>query len=271
MTYEKEYYENDAFWKDGMLEDETNLQRFNITAGFIPEEVNSLADIGCGNGVFINRLTKDRAFNRLVGVDRSLSALHFVQTEKYHSDISDLPIEDSTFDCVTCLEVLEHLPVTVYQKSLNELARVSKNYIIVSVPFRENLIEAFNKCPSCSSCFNRELHLRSYVEKDIVSLFDSFGFSCVKVEKLGYSTQYLGHFRFRKIFYPEQFMKWNSPICPICGFSEQLVINDSANFSLKKSFSIKNLIVPLFTKIPKILWPRVSKPYWILALYKKNH
>lgn len=270
MTFEKEYYENSAFWKDGMLEDSSNMERFEKTFRIIPKHVSTLVDVGCGNGVFLNSLISKNVFKRLVGVDRSSIALSFVQTEKCQSDISSLPFHDNTFDCVTCLEVLEHIPYALYPKSISELARLSSKYIVVSVPFNEDLSEAFNKCPYCSSCFNKELHLRSYSEEDVNLLFKDIGFKCVKMEKLGYSKHYFGHFRFRRMFYPEQFLKWNSPICPVCGYTEEMVEKSAIPVGLKKHLFLKNTILPILTRLPKLLWPRVSKPYWILALYEKE-
>lgn len=43
-----------------------------------------------------------------------------------------IPFPDSTFDCVLCLDVLEHLENIHH--TFNELCRVSKRYVIISLP-----------------------------------------------------------------------------------------------------------------------------------------
>ena len=43
-----------------------------------------------------------------------------------------IPFEDNTFDCVLCLDVLEHVDNT--QATFDELCRVSKNKVIISLP-----------------------------------------------------------------------------------------------------------------------------------------
>ena len=50
-------------------------------------------------------------------------------------DIRKLPIKDNKFDTVVAFEVLEHLPFNYFKKSLLELRRVSKKYVIISIPY----------------------------------------------------------------------------------------------------------------------------------------
>ncbi len=54
--FEKKYYEDESFWSDGMVTDESNIKRIKSTIELIPKDVKSLLDVGCGNGVFLNAL-----------------------------------------------------------------------------------------------------------------------------------------------------------------------------------------------------------------------
>lgn len=265
--FEKLYYEEESFWQGEMLNDPKNQERFRATAELIPSTVTSLVDIGCGNGVFLSYLTENMPQIDLMGVDRSETALKFVSTKKTLADINDLPFADLSFDCVSCLEVIEHLPVQIYWESLSELARIAKDYIIVSVPYNEKLEESHNQCPACKSIFNFELHLRSFNEEAILKLFDDLGFKCIFEKKLNPSQIYKGHFVFRKIFYPKQFLMWKSPICPICGYKEQsnTVGSEEPALMAKKKRSILSYI----TSFPKLFWPKEERHYWIIALYKR--
>jgi ubiquinone/menaquinone biosynthesis C-methylase UbiE len=178
--FEKKYYESDAFWQAGMLADGANAIRMEKTMQLIPAEVKSLADIGCGNGLFGNMVQQQRRPIGIMAIDRSEQALRYVQTEKKVGDVLDIPLADRSYDCVTCLQVLEHIPVNTYKKALSELARVSAKYIIVSVPFNEDREKNFTQCPQCKTIFNSDLHLRSYTEKNIDELFTEWNFSCVQ-------------------------------------------------------------------------------------------
>src|SRR5688572_1928727 len=143
---EKEYYEDENLWSGNMLQDPGNRERIKITSELIPSDVKSILDVGCGNGIFLNYLFDTRGDSiNLTGVDRSRTALQFVRTKKVEGDILNLEFKNESFDCVSALEVIEHLPVNDFGKALSELARVSKRYIIISVPYAENLEDNFIK------------------------------------------------------------------------------------------------------------------------------
>ena len=265
--FEKKYYESNSFWEGGMLEDENNKERIVKTTNLIPQDVKTLADIGCGNGVFLNYLQNIKPNIELFGVDRSEMALTFVKTKKQLGDISSLPFNDNQFDCVSCLEVIEHLPVPIYETALKELCRISKKYVIISVPYAEKIEDSYTKCPSCLTIFNWELHLRKYEKTDMQILLQKNNYKCVSYQTLGDCEKYVGHDLFRKIFYPEQLLKWNSPVCPICGFESDY---QNATSISQPTETQKRSIVSYFTALPKLIWPKTTKHYWILAIYEKQ-
>ena len=49
-------------------------------------------------------------------------------------DVTQIPCADSSFDVVSCCEVLEHLPYELFPTALSEIHRVSRRYAIVSLP-----------------------------------------------------------------------------------------------------------------------------------------
>lgn len=264
--FEKEYYEDESFWSDGMVTDETNIKRIKSTIELIPKDVKSLLDVGCGNGVFLNSLFDRKMKMDLTGTDRSHTALKYVKTKKVQSDITNLPFNDNEFDCVSCLEVIEHLPHTVYESALAELVRVSKRFIIISVPFEEKLEDAFTKCPKCKSLFNSDLHFRNFSQTEFKELMNEYNCKNLVNFKLGEYSRYKWHKLYQKAFYPEQIYTWNSPICPLCGYSETA---DHTKINLNNRIVKNNKFITFLKSIPKLVWPKEKKYYWIIGLFEK--
>ncbi|HEV2352818.1 MAG TPA: class I SAM-dependent methyltransferase [Puia sp.] len=271
--FEREYYEAESFWEGEMLQDAPNTERILFTSKIIPDDVKSIADVGCGNGIFVNHLKEARPLLEIMAIDRSQTALKYVKTPKKAGDISEIPMGDKSVDCATCLEVIEHLPVAVYERALDELARIAKDYIIISVPYKERLDESFNQCPSCESIFNYELHLRHFDDPKMKKLMEPRGFSCVGCYHLGEMTSYKWHYEFRKIFYREQFRQWKSPICPICGYKGDISgpqVATRETLPEVRTTNAKRKLISYISRFPKAVWPREKRYYWIIALYKRK-
>lgn len=99
---------------------------------------SDLLDAGCGEGFVINHLRQRQPHLRAIGGDFDFEALLWGRRQVNHGapltrfDIHHLPFPDNSFPLVICLEVLEHLPDSVV--GLRELARVSSEYLLLSVP-----------------------------------------------------------------------------------------------------------------------------------------
>ena len=77
QTDGQKYYNQPELWQN-IAEYQKNVLK-DISM-FIPSDVESILDVGCGNGYLINTLAKQ--FNRCAGIDISETALQMVQVEK---------------------------------------------------------------------------------------------------------------------------------------------------------------------------------------------
>lgn len=169
-NYIDDYYEQDVLWGETHFR-AAEIERVNCIISLIPDYVNTILDVGCGDGIIANRLTEDY---KVIALDRAFSPLQYVVTNKINGSIDELPFKDKSFDLVICAEVLEHLPYEVYEKAIIELQRVCAKYIVISVPNNQNLKQTFTKCEYCGCLFSSCRHLRSFNKKNLNNLFCNF-------------------------------------------------------------------------------------------------
>jgi ubiquinone/menaquinone biosynthesis C-methylase UbiE len=96
----------------------------------------TLLDVGCGNGFFTYYFAKDCD---VTGLDYSEVMLaNNPHNKLIHGDAYHLPFDDNSFDVVFCSDMLHHLEFP--SKAIEEMRRVSNNYVIVSEPNRNNIL-----------------------------------------------------------------------------------------------------------------------------------
>jgi SAM-dependent methyltransferase len=87
-----------------------------IERTFNDQNISSVCDVGCGNGVFTAGIKKYKDVVKLTGVDSNQHALEealkigfdsLVHVHDFSNDV--LPIDSESFDLVVCKDVLEHL------------------------------------------------------------------------------------------------------------------------------------------------------------------
>jgi ubiquinone/menaquinone biosynthesis C-methylase UbiE len=266
MSFEERYYENDILWEaDRYLENKQEVLRMNTAANLLPSSVKTILDVGCGNGAFLYHLESGNNKLELLGIERSKAAVakKLCRTDIQIGDITALPFPDNSFDCVSCMEVLEHLPVAVYDKALKELQRVAKEFILVTVPYKEKRPQML--CDYCSCIFNPNYHMRSYNDNNLQSLFSDF---VLKEREEIYNKQFILAPALRKIRNLKRYLIMQSKhICPQCGYSpkaDELKTNKITNTKdrAQARYNLKELV--------KSVWPTRNKPQWFLGIYQNS-
>lgn len=102
-----------------------------------PLRIETILDVGCGEGFSLQKLSELNMAEKLEGIDYSEEAIRvgknlFPHLSLKQGNIYHLPYKNNSFDLVISTEVLEHLDKPL--QGLNEILRVSKKNIILSVP-----------------------------------------------------------------------------------------------------------------------------------------
>jgi ubiquinone/menaquinone biosynthesis C-methylase UbiE len=223
----------------------------------IPPEVISILDVGCGNGFITNELAKTF---QVTGLDISEKSLQSVNAEKVCASSSAIPFANHSFDLVLASEILEHLTEEDFIKTLKELKRVTKKYIIIGVPNAENLDKTLIECEQCKFRYNRSYHLRSFDKNRLQLLFSDY--KIVAYTELGNKVRTYNSFlsKIKHLFSPA--ISWipyywtalekRKTTCPKCSFS----------FEYKYRFHFVSFFLDsLNAFISK------KKPYWIMVLF----
>jgi hypothetical protein len=87
----------------------------------------SLLVIGIGDKIVVDILGQEINEIKTLDIDEKLKPDAI-------GSVENLPFKDSQFDVILCAEVLEHLPFEKFEKCLQELRRVSKKYVVLSLP-----------------------------------------------------------------------------------------------------------------------------------------
>ena len=209
MELEMRHYNRREVWEI-YAENTTEIARAKETVTYIPDEVASVLDIGCGNGIITNLIDREV----VIGMDFADLPLKNVKKSAVRAGIDSLPFKEGTFDLVLMTEVLEHLPESVCRKALREIARLQAKYLLISVPFEENLEANQCKCNSCGSIFHSAHHYRTFNEDWFVEEFP--GYDAQFVRYTTYKTApnpYLVRLRHRCRTYSG----YRNASCPECG------------------------------------------------------
>jgi SAM-dependent methyltransferase len=96
---------------------------------WIDPEGTSLLDLGCNVGELLGAAASRYPHLKLAGVDVNHAAIETArrnvpQADLHQCDGPKLPFSDDSFDHVTCIEVIEHIPAAMRRATVDEVWRV---------------------------------------------------------------------------------------------------------------------------------------------------
>lgn len=107
----------------------SSRQNLMDPTSWIPVHSSALLDVGCNVGELLKACSIRLPAMRLAGIDINKDAVQVARKEVPHADIREgygfeLPFHSASFDCVTCIEVIEHIPAALRPTIMSEMQRV---------------------------------------------------------------------------------------------------------------------------------------------------
>jgi SAM-dependent methyltransferase len=142
-----------------------------------PLKIDSVLDIGCGQGSLLQELCAEFPYIKPYGVDISKSAVELAIQRVPNGrfwvlDISQQPLNQK-YDLVVCSEVLEHIPDDI--TTLRNLKQMTGRYLLISAP--QGRMRRFER---------KVGHVRNYAPGELVKKFEKNGFVIVSVLEWGF-------------------------------------------------------------------------------------
>lgn len=199
---------NQNIWKLNKSELHRQTRRAQTTAFYLePTLADVILDVGCSEGFITSHFLKA---SFIIGLDASRDSLVIAKQKVKQSnvdficaDATALPLRTASFNKITMLEVLEHLPKEKQEKLCHEVDRVlkEKSILIISVPYKEQI--TYTRCLHGEKLTPLWGHLCSLDEEKVATLLPnhySLTASC--------HLPNMAHLSLSKIFRRLQFRFW---------------------------------------------------------------
>ena len=163
------------------VKSEKEKERIKDLLSIIPQKASSVLDAGARDGFISIALTD--YFNSVTALDLEKPDIPHNRIICVKGDITCLQFLDNSFDTVLCSEVLEHIPSHLLKKACNELKRVTRHYLIIGVPYKQDIRVGRTTCYICGAVNPPWGHVNIFDEKKLNILFPDL--SCKKMSFVG--------------------------------------------------------------------------------------
>lgn len=261
MDQKKDLYESAVVWEKELQVGQQNL--LQALKDFWPEGIASVLDVGCGDGK-LSEVVKSSFNTELVGLDFSFEPLRHTTFPVVNGDASNLPFPDKSFDLVMTTDMLEHMPPALESQAWSELFRVGREYVLVAVPFQEELLDGMTCCPSCNEKFHVNWHDRSYeINRVVQNCPSDWCIDKIVLTGEAWTSMHPVETAFRRQVLGE-WAGWSEAVCPECGHKGT---ENSSNSMLNPGVALA-LGTQIYTEYASLGWNRSHSE--ILVLFAKT-
>lgn len=156
----------------------------NLFSIIKPLKVETVLDVGCGEGFTLKKLEEKRIGKKNEGIDYSKDAIKigkkiYPELNLFEGNVYEMKYKDNSFDLSICTEVLEHLEDP--KKAVGEIRRVTKKYAVFSVPNEPFFILAnFLRGKYLKNFGNHPEHINHWTAKGFEKFLKKQGFTIIK-------------------------------------------------------------------------------------------
>jgi hypothetical protein len=144
-------------------------ERINSLLELIPHKGSEALDIGARDGFLSIALTE--YFDKVTALDLEMPSINHARVTNVKGDVTCLTYSDKSFDLVFCTEVLEHIPTQLLAKACAEISRVAKDYVVIGVPYKQDIRVGRTTCYICGRVSPPWGHVNVFDETRLKELF----------------------------------------------------------------------------------------------------
>ncbi len=253
----------DAHWRAVSTTADPHIQaKAELMTAMVPDGIRTIVDVGCGDGSLTHRFAERW---EVTAVDHSTVALEHLRCKTVQASADALTLPDHSADLLLSSEMLEHLPDDVLSGAAREFDRVAKGWLMLSVPYMENLRRRFGRCSGCGAEFNVYEHLHSFDSERLEALFPGFERVtteiCGPAEERTFSWLEIVRQRWARHWWMGPSIKTR---CPDCGLEDPKAPRRWPWHQLLER------CINIATGLGNLLLNRKPQPYWLVLLLRRR-
>lgn len=194
---------------------EVELERVESLLRVLPGDAIQVLEAGCRDGFITLKLAE--RYKSITALDLNMPQINHPHVRCMQGDITSLSFPDKSFDLVICTEVLEHIPPVALNKACSELSRVCRRYLLIGVPYCQDLRVHATRCVHCGMINPTTGHVNSFNELRLMSLFGNLPYRIVEYPGRGiYKTNRMSYAIYKRFGFPYGSYEQEEP-CINCG------------------------------------------------------
>lgn len=174
----REHYEQDALAFDYFAEwhpvhKEENRRLHQQILGQIPENAETILDVGCGGAWLAGSLIPKgkKVISMDISTTNPVRAVEVIASPNHFglvADVYGLPLKEASVDCIIASEIIEHVKdPELFMACLFNVLKPGGT-LIITTPFNETL--QYSLCIHCNKLTPHNAHIHSFTEEKIKGL-----------------------------------------------------------------------------------------------------